>query len=86
MREYLISTLNLSNKIEFRSSLQDINGKDFVVLEFFQDALDKKRVYNKMEFRAIGDRILTLTFNCTTKLLSKWKSKAGVTLSSITIH
>jgi hypothetical protein len=72
--------------IEFlKSELKQINGIDFIVMEFITPAVDS-RIYNLMFTTSLENRLMMGTFNCTINHLEEWKPLAGEIINSIKVQ
>ncbi len=68
-----------------KSELKQINGIDFIVMDFITPAVDS-RIYNLMFATSLENRLMIGTFNCTTNHLEEWKPLAGEIINSIKVQ
>lgn len=71
--------------IEFKgSSIKNINGRDFAILEFISPAMDTN-IYNLMFLTSLDNRLLICTFNCVQGEMEKWKPTSQQILNSVQV-
>lgn len=71
--------------IEFKgSSIKNINGRDFAILEFISPAMDTN-IYNLMFLTSLDNRLLICTFNCVQGEMEKWKPTCQQILNSVQV-
>jgi hypothetical protein len=71
--------------IEFKgSSIKNINGRDFAILEFISPAMDTN-IYNLMFLTSLDNRLLICTFNCVQSEMGKWKPTSQQILNSVQV-
>jgi hypothetical protein len=71
--------------IEFKgSSIKNINGRDFAILEFISPAMDTN-IYNLMFLTSLDNRLLICTFNCVQSEMEKWKPTSQQILNSVQV-
>lgn len=74
------------SSIEFlKSELKQINGADFIVMEFITPAVDS-RIYNLMFATSLENRLMIGAFNCTINHLEEWKPLSGEIINSIKVQ
>lgn len=72
-------------QIDFRKSkLKQINGQDFIIIEFVTPAVDT-HIYNKLFITSLNSRLLICTFNCTLELFEIWESTSNEIVNSVKI-
>ncbi|MGZ3751038.1 MAG: hypothetical protein ACXVAU_07175, partial [Mucilaginibacter sp.] len=85
-KDFQIATLKKShpNSQWLDNGVRTINGKSVGYFKFITDAADQK-IFDYYFFTELDGRVLLLTFNCTEKLLPKWKATAETIVSSLSI-
>jgi hypothetical protein len=74
------------NKAPFefiKGEQKDLNGNQFVILEFVSTAVDTK-IYNLMAMGSLEGRLLIVTFNCTVREQKEWAPVGRQIINSIT--
>lgn len=64
------------------SSIEKINGIDFIKMEFMSSAVDGA-IYNLMFITSVENRLIVGTFNCTEPLRNEWESKGKKMINSV---
>jgi hypothetical protein len=75
------------NKAPFnfiKSELKEMNGSEFIVLEFVSPATDTK-IYNLMAIASLEGRLVIITFNCTQDQRKEWEPIGKKIINSITL-
>jgi hypothetical protein len=67
-----------------KSELKEMNGSQFVILEFISPAVDTK-IYNLMAIASLEGRLVMTTFNCTEAERKEWEPVGKKIISSITL-
>lgn len=67
---------------DYTSSINSINGHDYVVSTFKSDAVNSK-LFNYMLFRNDRRQLLVCSFNCTEDLEPDWKNKGIMSLQTL---
>lgn len=78
----LIKILKQQGLTIFSQSQEKINGKDFLVVEFYSKAVNGT-LYNKMFFTSLEGKLLIGSFNCTSAMEGQWKNKGYEIIQSI---
>ncbi len=82
LKKTMESQFNQPN-IEFiQSSLQRINGQQYVQLEFVTPAADS-RIYNLLQITSLEGGLAMFTFNCTENLRKDWEATGKEIMRSI---
>lgn len=69
--------------IEFiQSSLQEINGRKYISMEFITPASDS-RIYNLIQITSLEGRLAMFTFNCTENYRKDWQITGKKIMKSI---
>ncbi len=69
--------------IEFiQSSMQEINGRKYIRLEFVTPAADS-RIYNLLQITSLEGRLAMFTFNCTENYRKDWEATGKEIMQSI---
>ena len=69
--------------IEFnQSSMQEINGRKYIQLEFVTPAVDS-RIYNFIQITSFEGRLAMFTFNCTGNYRKAWEATGKKIMQSI---
>lgn len=67
-----------------KSELKEMNGSQFVILEFISPAVDTK-IYNLMAIASLEGRLVMITFNCTEAERKEWEATGKKIIGSITL-
>jgi hypothetical protein len=67
-----------------KSDLKDMNGSQFITLEFTSPAVDTK-IYNMMAIGSLEGRLVMITFNCTETQRKEWESTGKKIINSIAL-
>lgn len=78
----LIKILKQQGLTILSQSQEKINGKDFLVVEFYSKAVNGT-LYNKMFFTSLEGKLLIGSFNCTSAMEGQWKNKGYEIIQSI---
>jgi len=83
--EQLTSQYKSNPTIEFiNSRIENINDKDYVVLEFISQG-ENKKVYNLMLITSLEERVMMSAFTCAMPVINDWKETGNRLIRTIKI-
>lgn len=83
--EQLTARYKSDPAIEFINSwIEDINDKDYVVLEFVSQG-ENNKVYNLMLITSLEDKVMMSAFTCGIPVIEKWKDIGNKIMKTIKI-
>lgn len=85
-KDFMISTLKHArpDAVWLDNGIKTINGKQVGYFKMMTAAADQK-VFAYYFFTSLDGKVLLLTFNCTQKLLPKWKTTADAMVASLKV-
>ena len=83
--EQLTARYKNNPTIEFiNSQIEDINDKEYVVLEFISQG-ENNKVYNLLLVTSLEDRVMMCAFTCLMPYINEWKRKGNRIIRTIRI-
>jgi hypothetical protein len=84
IRKVMEKQFNRAPFMFIKSELNEINGSQFIILEFVSPAVDTK-IYNLMAIASFEGRLVVITFNCTEAERKDWEPIGRKIIASITL-
>jgi len=84
VKKVMETQFNRASFTFIKSELKEMNGSQFVILEFISPAVDTK-IYNLMAIASLEGRLVMITFNCTEAEMKEWEPIGKRIIGSINL-